>query len=208
MDTTPIADSVALVLDRVRSSAENCHRGNSDILVLAVSKTRPAEAIRAAHAAGLHHFGENYVQEALDKVCQLRDLDLTWHFIGPIQSNKTRDIAQNFDWVHSLERLKIARRLNDQRPPELAPLEVCIQINISGEDSKSGIDLTELDEFPRAVTALPRLRLRGLMGVPAATADDSTVSRNFSQLRESLEGLRAIAPSADTLSMGMSMGGY
>lgn len=204
MSTTDIAANVSKLLDRVRSSAENCHRGNSDILVLAVSKTRPPEDIRAAHAAGLDHFGENYVQEAVQKVTDLRDLSLTWHFIGPIQSNKTRDIAENFDWVHSLERLKIARRLNDQRPRELPPIDVCIQVNISGEDSKSGIPLADVDALAREVVELPRLRLRGLMGVPAAGSDDATLHSDFSRLRASLEQLQSFVPTADTLSIGMS----
>jgi pyridoxal phosphate enzyme (YggS family) len=204
MQATRIADNISKLLDRVRSSAENCHRGNSDILVLAVSKTRPADDIRAAHAAGLCEFGENYVQEALPKIAELADLPLVWHFIGPIQSNKTRDIAQKFDWVHSLERVKIARRLNEQRPEGLAPLQVCIQVNISGEQSKSGVAPADVPALASQVVAMQRLELRGLMAVPAAGADRDTLHRDFARLREALEAIQAIAPGADTLSMGMS----
>ena len=138
MDEQLLSDNIAKLLRRVRLSAQKSQREDSDILLLAVSKTRPAEDIRAAHSCGLHEFGESYLQEALEKMAALQELDLTWHFIGPIQSNKTRPIAEHFDWVHSVGRSKIARRLNEQRPDELAPLQVCLQVNISGEDTKSG----------------------------------------------------------------------
>lgn len=135
--------------------------------LLAVSKTQPAAAIRDAFASGLRNFGENYLQEALDKQAELDDLPLTWHFIGPIQSNKTKAIAEHFDWVHSVDRLKIAQRLSDQRPEALPPLNICLQVNVSGEASKSGCAPQEVQQLARAITALPRLRLRGLMCIPA-----------------------------------------
>ena len=204
MNKQQLSDNIAKVRSRVRQSAEKCQRQESAILLLAVSKTRPAEAIRSAAGCGLRDFGENYLQEALDKIAQLQDLDLVWHFIGPIQSNKTRPIATHFDWVHSVDRAKIARRLNDQRPESLAPLNICLQVNISGEDSKSGVNPAELPALAQAVAVLPRLRLRGLMAIPAPTDDIARQHANFSRLRELLEEVRQIAGDADTLSMGMS----
>lgn len=198
------SDNIANLLQRVRLSAQKSQRTESDILLLAVSKTRPASDIREAHCAGQTHFGESYLQEALDKIEALSDLPLTWHFIGPIQSNKTRPIAEHFDWVHSVDREKIARRLNDQRPAELPPLEVCLQVNISGEDSKSGCSLAELPALASAVDAMPRLRLRGLMAIPAASDDKSQQRHAFAQLRCALEDLQAEFSQLDTLSMGMS----
>ena len=204
MNKQQLTDNIAKVRSRVRESAEKCQRQESAILLLAVSKTRPADEIRDAADCGLRHFGENYLQEALDKIEQLQDLDLVWHFIGPIQSNKTRPIATHFDWVHSVDRAKIARRLNDQRPESLAPLNICLQVNISGEDSKSGISPAELPALAQAVAQLPRLRLRGLMAIPEATDDVARQHANFSRLRELLEEVREMAAEADTLSMGMS----
>jgi pyridoxal phosphate enzyme (YggS family) len=169
-----------------------------------VSKTHPADAVRAAHLAGLGHFGESYVQEAVEKIEQLRDLDITWHFIGPIQSNKTRPIASHFDWVQSVDRGKIARRLSEQRPQDMAPLQVCLQVNISGEASKSGVSLEALPGLAAEVVALPRLHLRGLMAIPAPTRDKLEQRHAFATLRRAMEGLRTIAPRMDTLSMGMS----
>ena len=204
MNKQQLTDNIAKVRSRVRESAEKCQRQESAILLLAVSKTRPADEIRDAADCGLRHFGENYLQEALDKIEQLQDLDLVWHFIGPIQSNKTRPIATHFDWVHSVDRAKIARRLNDQRPESLAPLNICLQVNISGEDSKSGISPAELPALAQAVAQLPRLRLRGLMAIPEATDDVARQHANFSRLRDVLEEVREMAAEADTLSMGMS----
>ena len=204
MNKQQLTDNIAKVRSRVRESAEKCQRQESTILLLAVSKTRPADEIRDAADCGLRHFGENYLQEALDKIEQLQDLDLVWHFIGPIQSNKTRPIATHFDWVHSVDRAKIARRLNDQRPESLAPLNICLQVNISGEDSKSGISPAELPALAQAVAQLPRLRLRGLMAIPEATDDVARQHADFSRLRELLEEVREMAAEADTLSMGMS----
>jgi len=171
---------------------------------MAVSKTRPAGDIRVAHTCGLVDFGESYLQEALQKMEALQDLDLVWHFIGPIQSNKTRTVAEYFDWVHSVDRSKIARRLSTQRPTTMAPLQVCIQVNISGEDSKSGVSLEELPRLASEVLALPGLQLRGLMAIPAATDDVAQQRQAFARLRAALEHLQAQAPGLDTLSMGMS----
>lgn len=174
--------------------------------LLAVSKTFPAVTIREAVAAGQHRFGENYVQEALDKMAELADLrgQIEWHMIGPIQSNKTRAVAEHFDWVHTVDRLKIAQRLNDQRPLELPPLQVCIQVNTSGEDSKSGAGPDEALALARAVAALPRLRLRGVMALPAPTPDQAEQNRQLAAVRVVYEHLRSQGLPLDTLSMGMS----
>jgi pyridoxal phosphate enzyme (YggS family) len=199
-----LSDNIAKLLQRVRLSAQKSQCGDRDILLLAVSKTRPAEDIRAAHNCGLNDFGESYLQEALQKIEALQDLTLTWHFIGPIQSNKTRPIAEHFDWVHSVDRSKIARRLNEQRPAGLAPLQVCLQVNISGESTKSGASLEELPQLVSEIITLPRLQLRGLMAIPAATDDAQLQQQSFARLRAALTQLQAIAPNMDTLSMGMS----
>tara|TARA_R110000823_G_scaffold119998_23_gene244635 strand:+ start:11540 stop:12232 length:693 start_codon:yes stop_codon:yes gene_type:complete len=204
MQPTPLCDNTTNLLERVRRCAQKSQFHNSDILVLAVSKTRSAEEVRAAHACGLTDFGENYLQEALEKIAALEDLPLIWHFIGPIQSNKTRAIAEHFAWVHSVDREKIARRLNDQRPVHLAPLNVCLQVNISGEASKSGAATDELPALVTAVAELPRLRLRGLMAIPAATEDTGAQREAFSRMRSLFTELQAFAPHMDTLSMGMS----
>lgn len=174
--------------------------------LLAVSKTFPAVTVREAVAAGQHRFGENYVQEALDKMAELADLrgQIEWHMIGPIQSNKTRAVAEHFDWVHTVDRLKIAQRLSDQRPAHLPPLQVCIQVNTSGEDSKSGTSPDEALELARAVAALPRLRLRGVMALPAPTADPAEQNRQLAQVHVAYERLRSQGLPLDTLSMGMS----
>lgn len=204
MNEQLLHDNIAKLLRRVRLSAEKSQRRDSDILVLAVSKTRPAADIRSAHACGLLEFGESYLQEALQKMAELEDLDLTWHFLGPIQSNKTRAIAQHFDWVHSVDRSKIARRLSEQRPRDLAPLQVCVQVNISGEASKSGTTMEELPQLVREIIALPRLRLRGLMAIPAAAEDSELQRKSFARLHAALQQLQSLAPAMDTLSMGMS----
>lgn len=196
-----IAKNIAKVGARIREAAQASQRDPARIGLLAVSKTKPAQAIREAFAAGQRDFGENYLQEALDKQQQLADLPLTWHFIGPIQSNKTRAIAEHFAWVHSVDRLKIAQRLAEQRPAGLPPLNVCLQVNISDEASKSGCSPQELPELARAVAALSNLHLRGLMAIPAPSADTT-------EQRAALERLRALRDSLglplDTLSMGMS----
>ncbi|NND66252.1 MAG: YggS family pyridoxal phosphate-dependent enzyme [Halioglobus sp.] len=207
MDAQQLHDHITKLDERVRRSSQKSQYGNSDILVLAVSKTKPAEDIRAAHAAGLSHFGENYLQEALAKIEALSDLELTWHFIGPLQSNKTRAVAEHFDWVHTVDREKIARRLSQQRPPHLAPLNVCLQVNISGESTKSGVSLGELPDLAARVSDLPGIALRGLMTIPAPAGegqDEEARRRPFRALREAFEALQAGCPEMDTLSMGMS----
>lgn len=204
MDAQRLHDHITKLEERVRRSSQKSQFGNSDILVLAVSKTRPAEDIRAAHAAGLSHFGENYLQEALPKIEALSDLRLTWHFIGPVQSNKTRPVAEHFDWVHTVDREKIARRLSEQRPPGRAPLNICLQVNISGEPSKSGVSLEELPRLAAAVRELPGVQLRGLMSIPAQAEGEEAQRRPHRALREAFEALREQCPEIDTLSMGMS----
>lgn len=204
MNEQQLAHNIANLLERVRLSAEKSQRCADDILLLAVSKTRPEQDIRSAHKCGLREFGESYLQEALDKIEALQDLDLVWHFIGPIQSNKTRPIASSFHWVHSVDRAKIARRLSEQRPPGLPPLQVCLQVNISAEQSKSGVAPEQLPRLAQEVAQLPRLQLRGLMAIPAATQDSLQQRRAFAQLRREFEQLQLQLPGLDTLSMGMS----
>lgn len=196
-----IAENIAKVGARIREAAQASQRNFADIGLLAVSKTKPADAIREAHAAGVCDFGENYLQEALEKQTQLADLPLIWHFIGPIQSNKTRPIAEHFDWVHSVDRLKIAQRLSEQRPANLAPLNICLQVNVSAEDSKSGCSPEELMALAQAVVTLPNLRLRGLMAIPEPTDDVAAQHAAFARLRQLRDEL---ALNLDTLSMGMS----
>ena len=204
MNEQLLADNIAKLLERVRLSAEKSQRCPDDILLLAVSKTRSSSDIRAAHACGLDQFGESYLQEALIKIGELDDLGLVWHFIGPIQSNKTRAIASHFHWVHSVDRVKIARRLSEQRPGHLPPLQVCLQLNISGEPSKSGVAPEQLQELAEAVAALPRLQLRGLMAIPAPSPDRAEQRLAFASVRQAFEQLRENMPQLDTLSMGMS----
>ncbi len=196
-----IAENIAKVGARIREAAQASQRNFADIGLLAVSKTKPADAIREAHAAGVCDFGENYLPEALEKQTQLADLPLIWHFIGPIQSNKTRPIAEHFDWVHSVDRLKIAQRLSEQRPAHLPALNICLQVNVSGEQSKSGCSPEELTALARAVVALPNLRLRGLMAIPEPTDDVAAQHAAFARLRQLRDEL---ALNLDTLSMGMS----
>ncbi|WP_339429639.1 YggS family pyridoxal phosphate-dependent enzyme [Pseudomonas taetrolens] len=196
-----IAGNIALVEARIRAAALAVQRDVTSVHLLAVSKTKPAAALREAYAAGIRDFGENYLQEARAKQVELADLPLSWHFIGPIQSNKTRDIAEHFDWVHSVERLKIAQRLSEQRPAELAPLNICIQVNVSGEASKSGCTPADLPALATAISALPRLKLRGLMAIPEPTEDRVEQDRAFATVRHLQESLNL---GLDTLSMGMS----
>ena len=204
MDERLLFDKITNLRERVRLAAEKSQRTPGDIQILAVSKTHPAGAIRAAWRGGLDQFGESYLQEALAKMTELQDLPLTWHFIGPIQSNKTRPIAEHFDWVHSVDRGKIAQRLNQHRPESLPPLQICLQVNISGESSKSGASLEELPRLASEVLLLPRLRLRGLMAIPAPTSDPSQQRAAFAMLRQAMAQLQSLAPAMDTLSMGMS----
>jgi pyridoxal phosphate enzyme (YggS family) len=204
MNEQQLSDNISKLLQRVRLAAEKSQRHSSDIVVLAVSKSRPAEEIRAAFAMGLEQFGESYLQEAVEKIEALHDLAITWHFIGPIQSNKTRPIATHFDWVHSVDRARVAKRLSEQRPEGLPPLQVCLQVNISGEITKSGVALADLPALASEVTSLPRLQLRGLMAIPAPTDDERLQRESFATLRRAMESLREVAPGMDTLSMGMS----
>ncbi len=189
---------------RIRSIAHSCDRDPSDIMLLAVSKTRPVEDIREAVAAGQRAFGENYLQDALPKIHALQDLALEWHFIGRIQSNKTRDIAENFSWAHALDKFKHARRLNDQRPPDLPPLNACIQLNLTGEQSKGGIDAQELPGLLEKLRQLPHLSIRGLMTMPPASAGEALQHQVFGDLRKLLQKMNAQGHNLDTLSMGMS----
>lgn len=196
-----IADNIVEVEARIRAAALAVQRDVTSIHLLAVSKTKPAAALREAYAAGLRDFGENYLQEARAKQVELAELPLCWHFIGPIQSNKTRDIAEHFAWVHSVDRLKIAQRLSEQRPAELPPLNICIQVNVSGEDSKSGCTPHDLPALAAAINALPRLKLRGLMAIPEPTDDRAAQDAAFATVRQLQESLNM---GLDTLSMGMS----
>ena len=196
-----IAGNIARVEARIRAAALAVQRDVTSIHLLAVSKTKPAGALREAHAAGIRDFGENYLQEARAKQVELADLPLSWHFIGPIQSNKTRDIAEHFAWVHSVDRLKIAQRLSEQRPDGLPPLNICIQVNVSGEASKSGCAPADLPTLAHAISALPRLTLRGLMAIPEPTDERAEQDAAFAKVRELQEGLNM---GLDTLSMGMS----
>lgn len=203
-----IGSNLQGVKRRIAEAANGAGRNAESVTLLAVSKTFPAEAVREAHAAGQRAFGENYVQEALAKIESLADLrrEIEWHLIGPLQSNKTRPVAENFDWVHSVDRLKIAERLAEQRPPALPPLQLTLQVNISGEDTKSGVVPAEVPALARAVAALPagRVRLRGLMAIPEPQGDFAAQRMPHRQLRELLAALNAQGLALDTLSMGMS----
>ena len=204
MNKATIASQISKVLTRIEGAASQASRRSDEITLIAVSKTKPAEAIEAAAACGLQHFGENYLQEALDKIEALHELDLTWHFIGPIQSNKTRLIAEHFDWVHSVDRLKIAQRLSDQRPAHLGPLNICLQVNISNEDTKSGVSADQAPELAKAITTLPNIRLRGVMAIPKPSDDPAEQAATFEKVVTLFNTLRHTNPELDTLSMGMS----
>lgn len=201
---TSISANLQAVAARIAAAARAAGRDPASIRLLAVSKTRPAEDVRAAALTGQTAFGENYVQEGVDKIDALRDFALEWHFIGPLQSNKTRAVAQSFDWVHGIERLKIAERLSAQRDVHLPPLQVCIQVNVSGEQSKSGVAPGDALALARAVAGLPRLQLRGLMCIPEPTADEALLRSRFAALRQLKDELAEEGLVLDTLSMGMS----
>jgi hypothetical protein len=201
---TTIPANLQAVQDRIAAACAAARRDPRSVRLLAVSKTWPAARVRAAAACGLRAFGENYVQEALTKIATLADLGLEWHFIGPLQSNKTRPVAENFAWAHSVERLKIAERLSAQRPAGLAPLQVCIQVNVSGEASKSGCAPDEAAALAAAVAQLPNLKLRGFMAIPEPTDDDALLRSPFRRVRDILASLNAGGLPLDTLSMGMS----
>lgn len=201
-----ISDKLQAVTAEIVAAARNAGRDPSEIALLAVSKTISPDIVFETYQAGQRAFGENYLQEALDKIAALRDRapGLEWHFIGPIQSNKTRPVAENFSWVHSVDRLKIAQRLSEQRPAGLPPLNICLQVNVSGEASKSGCTPQDLPELARAVAALPRLALRGLMTIPEPASTEAAQRQPLRALRLLAEQLRDQGHAIDTLSMGMS----
>lgn len=201
---TTIASNLQAVRTAIAAAAQDAGRNVTDITLLAVSKNFPAEAVRSAYHAGQLRFAENYLQEALDKMSALNALPLEWHFIGPIQSNKTRAIAENFPWVHSVDRLKVAERLSAQRPAHLPPLQLCLQINVSGETSKSGVNPAQAALLATQIAQLPQLKLRGLMAVPAPSDDPIAQRKAFAVLRGLLESLNQQGLQLDTLSMGMS----
>lgn len=201
---TAILSNLQATRQAIEQAAKTARRNVTEVRLLAVSKTFSAVAVREAYAGGQVAFGENYLQEALDKIGALRDLPLEWHFIGPIQSNKTRPIAENFAWVHGVDRLKIAERLSEQRPPHLPPLNICLQVNVSGEDSKSGVAPKDVLELAQAVRPLSRLKLRGLMAIPSPATDEKAQREPFAQMRALLEQLNSQGMALDTLSMGMS----
>ncbi len=198
---TLIKDNIAAIEAQISQACNQCKRSETDVTLLAVSKTKPSSLIEQAYAAGQRAFGESYVQESVEKITQLSHLsDICWHFIGPIQSNKTRQIAENFTWVHGIDRIKIATRLNEHRSTQDTPLNVCLQINISNEISKSGVLLNELPELAQYVNTCDNLVLRGIMAIPEKNASAET----FEKMHEVFNSLKKTYPSIDTLSMGMS----
>ncbi|ALZ95209.1 YggS family pyridoxal phosphate enzyme [Leclercia adecarboxylata] len=202
-----IAHNLAQVRDKISAAATRCGRASEEVTLLAVSKTKPASAIAEAIDAGQRMFGENYVQEGVEKIRHFREkgiADLQWHFIGPLQSNKSRLVAEHFDWCHTVDRLRIASRLSEQRPAEMPPLNVLIQINISDENSKSGIALEALDQLADEVAALPGLKLRGLMAIPAPESDYDRQFAVARQMAVAFEALKTRFPTVDTLSLGMT----
>lgn len=199
-----IADNISRIRREIDRYASQYQRNPQDIKLLAVSKTKSANDIRQAYDAGQKDFGESYLQEALEKIQLLKDLHIHWHFIGAIQSNKTREIAGQFDWVHSVDRFKVARRLSEQRPENMDPLNICLQVNISGEDSKSGLSLQALPALASQIRDLPNLCFRGLMAIPAKAATLQQQREIFHPLRQALAELNGQGYELDTLSMGMS----
>lgn len=201
---TMIADNLHQVRAHIAQACLRAGRAPDAVALLAVSKTFGPAAVRAAHAAGQTAFGENYIQEAVDKIAALQDLALEWHCIGPIQSNKTRLVAQHFDWVQSVDRLKIAQRLSEQRPPELASLQVCIQVNIDGGPTKAGVEPSDALALARAVAALPNLHLRGIMTIPEPAPDFVAACAIHKRAKALFDSLNAEGLGLDTLSMGMT----
>lgn len=200
-----ISKNIALIKQRIIQATDEAKRDSEQIHLLAVSKTKPVEAIEEAYRCGIINFGENYLQEALQKQIKLKDISLTWHFIGPIQSNKTKEIAKNFTWVHTVDRLKIAERLSRQRPTHLPELQICIQVNISAEPTKSGCLPSEVLALANAINALPNLKLRGLMAIPEPTENITLQRKAFAELFRLKQTINAqLSFSLDTLSMGMS----
>jgi|TARA_E500000178_G_scaffold19402_1_gene18285 pyridoxal phosphate enzyme (YggS family) len=204
MDSRLLTDNITKVRSRISAAVTAAERDPASVELIAVSKTKPASLIEQAYAEGLRHFGENYVAEALEKINLCQHLSICWHFIGPLQSNKTRSVAEHFDWIHSIDRLKLARRLNDQRPKSLPPLNICLQTNLDQEPTKSGItDDAELTDLMTAISEMPRLQLRGLMAIPPANNNSSSQRHAFAKVREL--SLQHCAPlGANELSMGMS----
>lgn len=201
---TVIALQLQTVLQRVAQACKACGRDPSEVALLAVSKTFGPDAVRAAAAAGQQSFGENYIREAVDKMAALTDLGLEWHCIGPIQANKTRLVAENFAWAQTVDRLRVAQRLSEQRPAHLPPLQVCLQVNVDGGTTKSGVTPDELPDLAHAVAGLPGLRLRGLMCIPDPLPDPRAMVGVFARARALYDGLRSGGLALDTLSMGMS----
>ncbi|MCH9694639.1 MAG: YggS family pyridoxal phosphate-dependent enzyme [Gammaproteobacteria bacterium] len=199
-----VTENLAIISDLLAISASEAQRPANAVKLLAVSKKQPISKIRAAAAAGQRDFGENFVQEGIDKIDQCRDLDLVWHFIGHLQSNKTRVVAEYFDWVHTVDKLKTAKRLNDQRPACQSALNVCLQVNLDDESSKSGVTAAGLPALAAAVAELPNLRFRGLMCLPRPADELAAQRKPFAELRKMAESLRANGIETDTLSMGMS----
>lgn len=203
-----IASRLLAIKDQIASLTHQAGRAPDDVQLLAVSKTKPIEAIYAAYQAGQRQFGESYVQEAIPKIQLLQTnpdyADIEWHFIGPLQSNKTKPVAEHFDWVHSVDREKIAQRLNEQRPAHLLALNICLQINISGEQTKSGINADEVFGLAGIISQFPRLKLRGLMTIAENTDDMNVVRDNFLHMQQLFNQLKSQYPSVDTLSMGMT----
>tara|TARA_R110002126_G_scaffold687_17_gene4321 strand:+ start:4388 stop:5074 length:687 start_codon:yes stop_codon:yes gene_type:complete len=203
---TTIADRISIAQSRINQAAQNCSRSSAEISLLAVSKTKPISDIVAAYQAGQRLFGENYVQEGETKITALQAdyPDIEWHFIGPLQSNKSKIVAEHFDWMHTLSRDKIAQRLHEQRPSNKPPLNVCIQVNISQEESKSGVNAEDVATLALTINSLSKLTLRGLMAIPTATNDEQIQQQEFAQLKQLFDQLKQQYPSVDTLSMGMS----
>jgi pyridoxal phosphate enzyme (YggS family) len=199
---TMISQRLNQIRAQIRQAALDYKRDPGSVLLLAVSKTKPAKDIAAAYQAGQRHFGESYCQEALKKQQELGAYDITWHFIGPIQSNKTKALATHFDWIHSVDKLKIAQRLSEQRPSALAPLNICLQVNISGETSKSGITLEELPYLCKQVAGLPNLKLRGVMGIPSPQEDFEQQRQPYKVLHQAV--VKLDNPTLDTFSFGMT----
>jgi pyridoxal phosphate enzyme (YggS family) len=200
----PVSSNLESVHQRIEKAASRCQRDPADIQLLAVSKRQSAQAIDAAFTAGQHAFGENYLQEALEKIAAFPGKPINWHFIGPIQTNKAGLVAQHFDWVHSIHTLKIAQKLNSKRPEGLPPLNICLQINLGEEATKSGFTLAELSEVIPSIQELPNLSLRGLMALPAPSKDFAVQCESFAPIQKAFEQLRAECPTCDTLSIGTS----
>ncbi|MGB0835515.1 MAG: YggS family pyridoxal phosphate-dependent enzyme [Psychrobium sp.] len=199
-----ITERLNSAIDSIRFFEKKSNRDENSVQLITVSKTKPVEDITEAIAAGQRDFGENYVQEGVEKVTHFNDKSLTWHFIGPLQSNKSRQVAEHFDWVHTVDRLKIAKRLNEQRGVYQQPLQVLIQVNISGEDSKSGVLPTEVMSLAKEIVSFERLTLRGLMTIGVKTDDVDVINQQFSTMNELLTQLKTQYTTVDTLSMGMS----